>query len=109
MMYRHYLTLNSPAFIMSLYKKVLALIVLVGMAEFSSAQINQSKFFIHFTDKNNSPYSLSNPSAFLSAKAIARRTAQGIAYNNLDLPVNPQYISGVLSKGATLWARSKWF
>jgi len=73
------------------------------------AQINQSKFFIRFTDKNNNPYSLSNPSAFLSAKAIARRTTQGIGYNNYDLPVTPQYLAGVAATGATLWAVSKWF
>jgi serine protease AprX len=79
------------------------------IAAAACAQINQSKFFIRFTDKNSNPYSLSNPSAFLSSRAIARRTTQGIGYNNYDLPVTPQYLTGVAAAGATLWAVSKWF
>src|ERR1041385_9284986 len=64
--------------------------------ETSSAQISQWRFFIGFTDKNNSPFSTSNPSAFLSARAIQRRTTQNISYKNDDLPVNPQYVDSIV-------------
>jgi len=74
----------------------------------SAAQ--QSKYIVKFTDKNGTPYSISNPSAFLSQRAITRRTNQGIAITQNDLPVNPGYISSVLATGSvTLLNRSKWF
>jgi serine protease AprX len=69
----------------------------------------QSKYFIQFTDKNNSPYSVSNPSAFLTQRAIDRRNAQGISIDLTDIPVNQNYIDSVISKGANVLTRSKWF
>ncbi len=67
------------------------------------------KYIIQFTDKNNSPYSLSNPSAFLTTKAIARRTKYQIAFDSTDLPVNPAYVQAVLAKGnIALLETSKW-
>jgi len=74
---------------------------------FCSAQTH--KYFIQFTDKNNSAYSVSNPSAFLTARAINRRAAQGIAIDTNDLPVNQNYIDSVINKGAAVLTRSKWF
>ena len=74
---------------------------------FSSAQT--TKYFVEFTDRNNSPYSISNPSAYLSQQAINRRLLQGIAIQQNDLPVNPDYVDSVISKGATVFTRSKWF
>jgi subtilisin family serine protease len=67
------------------------------------------KFRVSFTDKNNSPYSLSNPQAFLSQRALARRAAQGIALDLRDLPVSPSYVQGVAATGAVVINRSKWF
>lgn len=75
----------------------------------SSAQLSDFWYFIRFTDKNNSPYSVSNPSAFLSARAIQRRANQNISIDNLDLPVNPQYLDSLIAHGATIFNRSKWF
>lgn len=68
----------------------------------------QTKYWVKFTDKNGSSYSTSNPSAFLSAKSIARRTNQGIAVDITDLPVNQSYINQVNATGATVFQRSKW-
>ncbi len=67
------------------------------------------KWVIKFTNKNNSPYSISQPSAFLSAKAIERRTKYNIAIDSTDLPVNPNYIEQVLLKGDVMYlSQSKW-
>ena len=68
-----------------------------------------TKYFVKFTDKNNSPYSISNPSDFLSILAITRRTRQGISIQQNDIPVNRNYIDSVESKGAIVFTRSKWF
>lgn len=69
----------------------------------------QNKYWVQFTDKNGTPYSLANPSAYLSPRALARRTTQSIAIDSTDLPVNPAYIAGVAATGATVHSHSKWF
>lgn len=66
------------------------------------------KYWVQFTDKGNNPYSLSNPSAYLSSRALQRRTNQGIAIDSLDLPVTPMYVAGVAATGVTVNAQSKW-
>lgn len=68
-----------------------------------------SKYWVEFTDKNNSPYSISNPLDFLSQRAIDRRLNQNISIQENDLPVNSWYIDSVVNIGATLLNRSKWF
>jgi serine protease AprX len=68
-----------------------------------------SKWIIQFTDKKNSPYSINNPAAYLSQKAIARRNRFNIPIDNEDLPVDPNYIQQVLGKGKiTFLSESKW-
>lgn len=68
----------------------------------------QDKYFIQFTDKNNSPYSIDRPEEYLSSKAIERRTNQGIELSITDLPVNPSYILQVVSTGAVINYSLKW-
>ncbi|HET7733184.1 MAG TPA: S8 family peptidase, partial [Paludibacter sp.] len=72
-----------------------------------SAQTNYY-FYVQFANKNNSPYSLSKPSAFLSERAIARRTAFSIASDSTDLPVNPAYLQQIENLGIHVHCRSKW-
>jgi len=52
---------------------------------------------------------LSDPSQFLSQRALDRRLRQGIALKENDIPVNPAYVDSVKSKGGTIINRSKWF
>ncbi len=72
-------------------------------------QVAPNKYWVKFTDKNNSPYSINSPEAFLSQRALDRRTKQGITIKENDLPVNPQYLEGVTGTGATILTVSKWF
>ena len=75
-----------------------------------NAQTAPGKYWIGFTDKLQTPYSLSNPSAFLSQRALDRRTRQGINLKVNDLPVDPAYVDSILQTGAIkLLHRSKWF
>ena len=74
-----------------------------------TAQTVYTRYWVAFKDKNSSPYSISNPSAYLSARAIARRTNQAIAITNEDIPVNATYIQQVTGTGALVMARSRWF
>ncbi|MEI6765236.1 MAG: S8 family serine peptidase [Bacteroidota bacterium] len=83
--------------------------ILVSIALSVDAQYIASKFRVTFSDKTGSPYSISTPSAFLSARAIARRTKQNIAIKLNDIPVNSWYIDSVRNKGAQILTVSKWF
>lgn len=67
-----------------------------------------NKYWVKFKDKNGSPYSVSSPNAFLSAKSITRRTNQGITVDITDIPVNQTYINQVNATGAQVFQRSKW-
>ncbi len=89
-------------------KKILSLLVIVLCVGGIKAQ-TQFKYWIVFTDKNGSPYSIGNPSAYLSPRAIYRRTKFGIPVKMNDLPPNPNYIDSVIAKGAILFNRSGWF
>lgn len=67
------------------------------------------RYRVDFTDKANSPFSVSYPSQYLSQRAIDRRTAQGIPVLENDLPVNQVYIDSILNSGnVKLLNRSKW-
>ena len=63
-------------------------LALVGM----QLQAQQYKYYVQFSDKEGSPYTLSEPTAFLSQRSLDRRAAKGIALDSLDLPVNPSYV-----------------
>lgn len=90
-------------------KKNLLLIFLLAFTSHTYSQLVANRFRVSFTDKNNSIYSISNPSAFLSARAIARRTAQNISIKANDLPVNAWYVDSLRHKGAMVLTVSKWF
>ena len=86
---------------------ILTILFLATYTLFS--QIAPDKYYIQFTDKNNSPFSIDNPDEFLSQRAIARRNAQGIQITLQDLPVNHDYLSGVAATGVTILNPTKWF
>lgn len=65
-------------------------------------------FFIQFKDKNNTLYTLDNPSVYLSSKSIQRRSEQQIAIDSTDLPVNTSYITQVVNQGVSFHSASKW-
>lgn len=90
-------------------KKLLVLFVLAITCTSIKAQLATHKYLIKFTDKNNSPYSISNPSQFLSVKAINRRINQSISIKYNDLPVTPAYVDSIISIGVTVLCKSKWF
>jgi len=73
------------------------------------AQTGPDKYWVQFTDKNNSPFSIENPLEFLSERAIERRFREQVTIDASDLPVNPHYIDAVLSIGGIeLWHTSRW-
>ena len=90
-------------------KKILTLALALFFGSlFVFGQIAPDKYYIQFTDKDNSPYSISNPSEYLSQRAIDRRERFNIPIDQRDIPVNPQYIEAVRDAGATILNPTKW-
>ncbi len=90
-----------------IFTYALLMAVLSGMSATISAQTNYY-FYVQLANKNNSPYTLSNPSTYLSARAIARRTSFNVAVDSTDLPVNPAYIQQIENLGVHVHCTSKW-
>lgn len=68
------------------------------------------KYWVRFTDKDQTPYSIDSPSAYLSQAAIERREARDIPIDEKDLPVDPAYKDSVLSHPSVEPLHSsKWF
>lgn len=69
-----------------------------------------AKYWVAFTDKKGTPYSMDKPEAFLSPRAIELRRVHGIAIDERDLPVNPDYVRQVLAldTAARCFTTSKW-
>ena len=82
------------------------LLVLFSSSLFS--QIAPDKYFIQFTDKDNSPYSLSQPEKYLTARALARRAKFNIPIKENDIPVNPRYVKAVANTGVQILNTSRW-
>lgn len=90
--------------------KIKTLFIACILCSFASSLQAQTftKYWVKFKNKNGSPYTVGNPSAYLTAKSIARRTTQGIAVDITDIPVNQTYINQVNATGAQVFQRSKW-
>lgn len=86
------------------------LLLFIAVAFFGGAANAQfSKYVIRFKHKGDNPYSLSNPSQYLSPRAIARRARYSIAIDSTDLPITPRFIDSVRLAGAvTILNVSKW-
>ena len=89
-------------------KRNILLIFLIGIIINSIAQIAPDKYYIQFTDKSNSPYSIDNPGEFLTQRALDRRNRQGIVINENDIPVNQVYIQGVADIGVDILNPTRW-
>ncbi len=87
-----------------------ALFPLWFWAVFAAAQTAPATYWVRFTDKDNTPFSLSAPEEFLSPRAIERRARQGVPLDETDLPLDPAYISSLMAAGQFQpHTVSKWF
>ena len=73
---------------------------------------NIYKYAITFTNKGeNNPYSVKNPSNFLSKRSIKRKKKLKIQITTEDLPVNPNYVNEItkLIPKSEIVNKSRWF
>lgn len=90
-------------------KKLVILSLFVLFAGNISGQKGLPKYWISFTDKNNTPFSIDRPEEYLSSRSIERRVRQNIAIDEDDLPVDPEYLNQIRNKGIKIINISKWF
>src|SRR2546423_9198830 len=88
-------------------RKIYLLACFISFAVAAHAQY--TRYIIQLKDKKGTPFTISNPSAYLSAKALQRRIKQNIAIDSTDLPVSPSYIDSIRSvPNVTLLNKSNW-
>jgi serine protease AprX len=72
------------------------IIVLFGSCLFfAETRAQFTRYVIKLKNKGGSLFSLSAPSAYLSQRAINRRTRYSIAIDSTDMPVTPSYITQI--------------
>jgi hypothetical protein len=69
----------------------------------------EQKHVVFLKNKDNNPYSLSDPAAFLTQRSIDRRTRSGIVLDMKDLPVTPSYVTQIAATGAPVVYTLRWF
>lgn len=88
-------------------KKLNLLLVFLFITLGAFAQLN--RYVIQFKNKGSNSFTLANPIAYLSQKAIDRRTAYNIAIDSFDLPITQRYIDSIrLAGNVTILNKSKW-
>ncbi len=88
--------------------KVVTLLFIVLSGYISSFAATKYFFYVQLANKSNSPYSISNPTEYLSARAIQRRANFNISIDSTDLPVNPAYITQIANLNVPVFNSSKW-
>jgi hypothetical protein len=73
-------------------KKILLLVLIVLTVLFNA---KAQRYIIRFKDKGSSTYTLNNPTAYLSERAIQRRQRFSIAIDSTDLPVTQRYLDSI--------------
>jgi len=87
---------------------ILIFTVFLSFQSLAQFKLAPQKYWIQFTDKNNSKYSLDFPNLFLSERAIERRERYNIDYSFSDLPVNQNYKDSLVKLGFNVLNISKW-
>jgi len=83
------------------------LIIFFFISSYAFSQIEAA--WVYFADKPNQSTFMANPLTMLTQRSLDRRTRQGIALDNKDIPISLNYINQVAAAtGITVKAKSKW-
>lgn len=66
------------------------------------------RLYLRDKDLQHTPFALSHPEQFLSARSIERRKRQGLRLDVTDLPIAPAYLDSVRDTGIEIVGKSKW-
>ncbi|MCR4966069.1 MAG: S8 family peptidase [Bacteroidales bacterium] len=91
-------------------KHILTFIFICLSTMLMAQQISPNCYRIYLSDKDNNPFTIQNPSEYLSARALEKRARFNIAITEQDLPITPQYKQQLQSVDPSirLLAESKW-
>ena len=89
-------------------RRLFALMTLLLIVFEGKSQVAPDRYWVQFTDKDNTSYSIDKPEEFLSERSIQRRVKYGISIDEKDIPVNQSYIEAVKNAGAVILNPSKW-
>ncbi len=89
---------NITVFLVALFASILS----------SISQIAPDMYWVQFTDKNGTLYTVDKPEEFLTDRSILRRKKQGISITTEDLPVSKVYLDSLKSLGLKIHNISKW-
>lgn len=83
--------------------------LILSVVVMSEAQGQFTRYLVKLKNKGGTPYTIANPIAYLSQRAINRRTRYGIAIDSTDLPVTPSYVTQIRNvPNVTVLNVSKW-
>ena len=85
------------------------LIIILAFISSLGLVAQEQKHVVFLKDKDNNPFSLSDPNAFLTQRALDRRTKSNIPLDIKDLPVTPSYVTQIAATGAVVVYSLKWF
>jgi serine protease AprX len=75
----------------------------------NNSQAQFTKYLVKLKNKGGNSFTLANPAAYLSQRAIDRRTRYGIVIDSTDLPVTVAYITAIRNiPNVTVLNISKW-
>src|SRR5258708_38006883 len=75
----------------------------------SESQAQFTRYLVKLKNKGGTPYTIANPIAYLSQRAIDRRTKYGIAIDSTELPLTPSYVTQIRNvPNVTLLNISRW-
>ena len=75
---------------------------------FYSVNAQTHRYMVFLSDKSNTSYSLDEPEAFLSTRAITRKHRHNVDIDLLDLPVSNTYLQDLSSLELDIFFTSKW-
>lgn len=87
--------------------KLLFLILLVSLGV-GAQEIAEGVYWVYFTHKDGNGYQIDQPAQFLSQRSINRRAMQGLAVDQVDLPVNSLYLQEIEGMGVEIKHVSRW-
>lgn len=86
-------------------KYLFLVILFLGVLDKTFAQ---DRYAVFLKYKPQTDFSLDQPEDFLTDKALARRTREGITADSLDLPVSQKYFDSISEKAQYVLYSSKW-
>ena len=78
------------------------------MVSFPGGKCMMYRLYLRDKDLQHTPFSVSRPEQFLSARSIERRKRQGLPVDVTDLPIAPAYLDSVSRTGIEIVGQSKW-